>query len=293
MYIATVGFGSCGGCHNSLLSAGEPLIAMLCEHTVAFSSHLVDSRSVSPCDVVIVTGCLLSSGDVQFAEEVSRMSRKVIALGSCAVYGGIPALSALSGGVSRRISGPKDLPPMLHSPEPVDSCMDVDYYIPGCPPPPNLVFEALKSILEGRSHARYDGTVCSECSRRVETKRVNKWSSHPGGGTEDGRCLLDSGHLCLGPVTRGGCKAACPEMGSICIGCRGPSDTVLSSQLHSLHSDMVKFVSNTAKLREATVEKNLKDLLKLSYLFTLCDPVMKNKAGERMPSCEGDSSHDR
>lgn len=48
MYIATAAFSACGGCENSLLSIGEPLVALLSEHTISFSSILVDRRTVSP-----------------------------------------------------------------------------------------------------------------------------------------------------------------------------------------------------------------------------------------------------
>ena len=94
MYIAMVALSACGGCENSLLSIGEPLIALLSEHTVSFSSLLVDRHTVSPCDVVLVSGCIRSSEEEEVALEIERTSRKIIAVGTCAVWDRRPAQAA-------------------------------------------------------------------------------------------------------------------------------------------------------------------------------------------------------
>lgn len=281
MYVASVSLSSCGGCHNALFLTGEPLIALLCDHNISFSTYMVDQGAVSPSDVVLVTGCARNQEELAIAGEVARVTRKVIAVGSCAVYGGVPGLET----ASRPPGGEKDaeLPRMLDSVLPIDSLMEVEVYLPGCPPPPNLIFEALKSVLESYSHASFDGTVCSECSRGVEHKAVKAWSHHPGFGVPSMTCLLNRGFLCLGPVTRGGCHAACAIRGTACIGCRGPSSMVLSSQLHSLFSDMVKFVSLTTGLREEKTGKQLMSTLKSLYMFTRRDPVTRSRALEKVP----------
>ena len=281
MYIATVDFCACGGCLNSLLSVGEPLLSLLGEHTISFSSLLADRRNISPSDVVIATGGIRNLEELDIAREVSRTSRKVLAVGSCAVHGGIPGMAPLSEEVAS-LGKDSELPELLEEVEPLDSCMNIDLYVPGCPPTPEVLFEALKSILEGYAPVHYDGTVCSECIRRVERKPVKSWSAHPGAGLPPEDCLLNHGLLCLGPITRGGCLAVCPSRGSRCMGCRGPSDMVLSSQLHSMHSDMVKFVSLTTGIKENKVEKVLGGMLKEVYLFTRCDPVIRSKANEKM-----------
>jgi F420-non-reducing hydrogenase small subunit len=279
MYVATVALSSCGGCHHSLFSIGEPLIALLCDHNIAFSTYLVDHRSITPADVVAVTGGVRTREELEIAAEVSRNARKVIAVGSCAVYGGVAG--------SRRLQDQpvpaegSDLPAMLDEALPVDDCMSVEAYLPGCPPPPNLILEALKSVLDGYSPAHFDSTVCSECSRRVEHKGIRSWSRHPGGGVPPETCLLNSGYFCLGPVTRGGCHSACPTRGAVCIGCRGPSDVVLSSQLHGMFSDMVKYVSLTTGAKTEKTGKQLMELLREIYLFTAADQVTCARVGER------------
>lgn len=278
MYVSTVALSACGGCHTSLFLNGESAIALLCDHNISFSTYLVDQPSISPSDVVLVTGGLRTAEDMSIAREISRTSRKVIAAGTCAVYGGV-----LGAGRLHPPHETKGLPELLEEVLPVDGVMNVETYVPGCPPPPEMMLEALRSALEGYGHPVSDATVCSECSRSVEHRAVRSWSRHPGSGAPSTSCLLNRGFLCLGPVTRGGCGAACPIRGAACIGCRGPSAMVLSSQLHSLFGDMVKFVSLSTGAREEKAAEKLAEMLRSFYLFTSADPVTIGRSGEMVP----------
>jgi F420-non-reducing hydrogenase small subunit len=282
MYVATVALCSCGGCLNALFSVGEPLIALICDHNISFSTYLADHRSISPSDVVVATGGIRNQEELEIALEIARTTRKVIAVGSCAVYGGVCGFEKLTEMPTAGESS--DLPPLLEEMLPLDSRIDIGLYVPGCPPPPNLIFEALKSVLEGYSPPHFDGTVCSECSRRVASGAVESWSRHPGAGAQSDSCLLNEGFICLGPVTRGGCHAICSVKGSVCIGCRGPSDMVVSSQLHSTFSDMVKYVSLTTGAKEQKTRMQFLSMLKSIYLFTRRDPVTRARVKEELPS---------
>jgi F420-non-reducing hydrogenase small subunit len=281
MYIATVALSACGGCENSLLSVGEPLVALLNEDTISFSSILVDRRTVSPSDVVLASGCIRNSEEREVAAEIARMSRKVIAVGTCAVYGGVCGLAKAADSIEAPEEGV--LPQVFKAGEPLDTSMAVELYVPGCPPPPNLIFEALKSVVEGYSPVHLNTTVCSDCPRAVARKSAKSLQSHPGPGITGSSCLLNAGLLCMGPVTRGGCCAACPTNAVACAGCRGPSDTVLSSQLHSVYSDMVAYVSRTTGAREDKVVKQLEPMLRVLYSFTRGDPVTRARVKERVP----------
>jgi F420-non-reducing hydrogenase small subunit len=277
MYVATVGLSSCGGCHNALFTVGEPLIALLCDNNIAFSTYMVDHRSISPADVVLVEGGVRNQEELEVAGEIARNAKKVVAVGSCAVFGGVNGLCKLEVDPDRG----GELPPLLDEMKPLDSCISVELYVPGCPPPPNLILEALRSVLDGYSPAHFDGSVCSECHRRAERKSVRSWSSHPGPGFPQERCLLNGGLLCLGPVTRGGCHSPCPARGAVCIGCRGPSDAAQSSQLHSMFGDMVKYISLTTKAKEEKAGVQLMSMLKSIYLFTGSDPITRTRVGEK------------
>lgn len=281
MYVATVALSACGGCENSLLSIGEPLVALLSEHTISFSSLLIDRHTVSPSDVVLASGCIRTSEEMDVASEIARTSRKIIAVGTCAVYGGVAGLRRLAPvEIDREDSG---LPEILPDASPLDASIAVELYVPGCPPPPRLIFDALKSVVEGYTPLHFDGTVCSDCQRTVPRKTSRTLTMHPGSGVVQGDCLLSSGTLCMGPVTRGGCRAACPSAGAACSGCRGPSDMVLSSQLHSVYSDTIACFSRTSGVRPEKVAKQVSDMLDVLYLFTGKDPETRARAKERVP----------
>lgn len=280
MYLGTVELCGCGGCHRSLLLNGEPLVALLSEHTISYSGYIADMRTITPSDIVLVMGGVRNSEELEIAREVARASRKVVAVGSCAVYAGVPGMRSLSAdetGAGDR----EDLPELLPTVRPLDSLIDIDLYVPGCPPVPGLILGALKSLIEGYAPLHQDQNVCSECPRKVKCGPVRSWSAHPGADVQTDLCLLSSGFFCLGPVTRGGCHAACAAKGSVCIGCRGPSDMVLSSEMHSMLFDMIKFVSLSTGLRPEKVERGLSGLLRTIYLFTRADPVVGGKIGER------------
>ena len=281
MYVSTVALGACGGCEASLLAAGEPLVSLLSEHDIGFSSLLVDRRSIRPSDVVLVSGCVRNAEELRLAEEVARTSRKIVAVGTCAVYGGVAGLRRLE------IEQGQDedvLPRVFAEARPLDQVMSVELYVPGCPPPTGILFETVKALMEGVQPLRHDTTVCSECDRTVARKgpaRAVSASSGPASG--EGICLLNESLLCLGPVTRGGCSASCPSVGAVCSGCRGPSDAVLSSQLHSLYSDMVSYVARTTGARRDKVAAQIEGMLDIVYTYTACDPVAMFKVRGKVP----------
>ena len=109
--------------------------------------------------------------------------------------------------------------------------VNVDYMLPGCPPESDRIWDAIVAILENKlpkpgSIIGSDTTVCDDCPRKREEKKIKKfyrtWEIEP--NMDD--CLLEQGLLCAGIATRAGCGALCPQVNSPCIGCYGPNDGV-------------------------------------------------------------------
>ncbi|NJN44510.1 MAG: hypothetical protein HC806_07160, partial [Anaerolineae bacterium] len=121
----------------------------------------------------------------------------------------------------------------------LDQVVDVDYFIPGCPPESHqiaavigVVLAALRGEMElppfGSVLGAGDSTVCEECSRRRNVKSIKKFYriqeiEH----IDPELCLLEQGILCNGPATRSGCLSRCPAVNAPCVGCYGPAPDVI------------------------------------------------------------------
>ncbi|MGD8806411.1 MAG: oxidoreductase, partial [Chloroflexota bacterium] len=121
----------------------------------------------------------------------------------------------------------------------LDQVVDVDYFMPGCPPESHqiaavveLVIKALKGEAElpppGSVIGAGGSTVCDDCPRERNIKKIKKFVRiHEVEEIDPDLCLLEQGILCNGPATRNGCGALCPQAGAACIGCYGPAEGVV------------------------------------------------------------------
>jgi F420-non-reducing hydrogenase small subunit len=255
----------CGGCEVSILDIGEPLLGLLPQLEFVHIPVLADHKyfgamgdgttlEIPPADVGIVSGGVRNEKEKHVAEAMRKSCKTLIALGSCACFGGIPALANMwkrdelldkvYRGSKTTESAPnpsENLPPLLESVLALDEVVKVDVYIPGCPTAPELIVQALTSLLGGKPFVLPERSVCDDCP----VKREKKAS----GGTlkrllenvafkqdepwESTRCFMEQGFLCLGPVTRAGCAAGTEAEGHTkvprcvkgympCRGCFGP-----------------------------------------------------------------------
>jgi sulfhydrogenase subunit delta len=140
--------------------------------------------------------------------QIRDRSDVLVALGTCAVWGGIPALDrgldrdALFAAVYGPAAPRYDTLPAraLHE------VVKVDHAITGCPIEKHEFIAAVAHLLNGNAPLFPQYPVCTECRNR-ET-----------------RCLLLADQvICCGPVTAAGCNARCPALGIACVGCRGPA----------------------------------------------------------------------
>ncbi|MEM2739619.1 MAG: 4Fe-4S binding protein [Candidatus Bathyarchaeia archaeon] len=151
MRIAVYQLGSCSGCINEFLGIGETLLEIACKENVEILSPIIsqlDGR-IRDCDVSLVEGAVVSEDDIERLKEVREKSRILVALGSCAVIGGIPGLRMFircEGSTaildSRRSSSLKAAPITMY--------VDVDYYVRGCPIDRYELIDLIGKILRSR-----------------------------------------------------------------------------------------------------------------------------------------------
>jgi F420-non-reducing hydrogenase small subunit len=260
---------ACGGCDVSILDTNEFILDVdrLCDirlWPIAADGKYKDIEALpeAALDVAIMNGAVRNSENEHIAKLLRRKSKILVAYGSCAYMGGIPGLANL---VPREeiferayLNNPSlepgnrtipqaeasvngytlAIPKFYHRVYKLDQVVDVDYYVPGCPPQPDqckAAILALVGALSGTSPAPPKGSVvgasdhalCQDCKRTRAEKKIRcfyrPWEIIP----DPEKCLLEQGILCAGPATRSGCGVRCPSSGIPCRGCYGPLPNVV------------------------------------------------------------------
>ncbi len=260
---------SCGGCEIAVLNIGEKILDVDANFEVAFWPVAMDAKykdvEAMEDGAILLT---LFNGGIRNAEneEIARLMRRksqiLVAFGSCACEGCIPGLANLSAPgdlldtVYSTVSteNPNNTRPQYHYQMPegeihipsfypvlktLDQVVDVDYYMPGCPPESHqiaAVIDLVIKVLHGEAQLPPKGatigagnsTVCDDCPRTRNEKMIKKFVRIQDVANLDPiLCLLEQGVPCNGPATRNGCGALCPQAGAQCIGCYGPAEGVL------------------------------------------------------------------
>jgi len=202
--IAVFDFTSCEGCELQLANKEETLAEFLS------AIRIVNFREVSSAvegdyDVALIEGAITRADEVERLRAIRTRAKVLVALGTCACYGGIAKLKNRYdlAEANREVYGsdPKETLPT----RPIREVVTVDLEIPGCPVSKAEVERIVQHVIWGIPFKFPAYPVCLECKQRYTV------------------CSFEHGQLCLGSITRGGCEAPCPAGGLGCWGCRGPA----------------------------------------------------------------------
>lgn len=253
---------SCGGCEETIVDLDERVLDVVAAVDIVFwpcamdfKYEDVEAMADGEMAACFINGAIRSGEQEKVAKLLRKKSAAVIAFGSCACMGGIPALANLTslGAIIKRsyLSSPTvekggettvpqtstevgpfnlHLPELYESVLKLDDVIDVDYYLPGCPPTPDLVATAVGALLSGelpppKSVLLPDKALCASCDRNdskpdnltvTEFKRIHQVEADPA------TCFLAQEVLCMGPATRDGCEFPCVKGNMPCTGCFGP-----------------------------------------------------------------------
>jgi len=241
----------CGGCECSILDVGEALLDVLPQLEFVHIPVLIDHKyygqtgegtkiELPQADIGIITGGVRTEEHKEVAKEVRNKCKTVIAYGSCACFGGVPALANMYTKdevfnkvyKNTRSTVPGEPPTVAITPwtdrvYAVDEVIKVDAMIPGCAPSPDLFVDAVTALLTGKPFKLEEKAVCEDCPLKREKKAIAAIKRPLETAPIAGRCLLEQGYLCLGPATRTGCGGhekipRCIAGNFPCRGCMGP-----------------------------------------------------------------------
>jgi len=219
---AVLQLSGCAGCEVSLLNADE----WIDEFELVYMPLVVSAYAVPDVDVLLVSGGVRNDEDSYKLRRAVKHAKQVVAVGTCAISGGVAHLGDRDDIRELFLAQPerRHVPHLLPKSRPVDALVEVDRYLPGCPPTPELFLEVLHPKPEFKASA----TVCGECRRRKpKDLRPKRLLGFLKGQVLPDICLINQGYLCIGSSTRGGCRALCTRPGQPCVGCRGPSDALI------------------------------------------------------------------
>jgi F420-non-reducing hydrogenase small subunit len=303
---------SCGGCDVAVLDTNEKIldIAGLADIifwpiAMDFKYHHVRAMEDKSIDLCLFNGAVRSSEQEEIARLLRDKSKVMVAFGACACFGGIPALANFSNRdeifrtvyheipsndnndgtiplINARVpEGELELPELYDTVLTLQQVVPVEYYVPGCPPPVDLILKLVDLFATGKlpppgATIASDKTLCDECKRIKEEKKITKLYRPHEIIPDPEKCLLEQGIICCGPATRGGCGLRCIEANMPCRGCFGPPPGVPDQG--------AKLVSAIASIYQGDSEEDIKKMVDelldpagTFYRFGLADSMLKRK----------------
>ncbi|MGE5236379.1 MAG: NADH:ubiquinone oxidoreductase [Acidobacteriota bacterium] len=206
--VGIFGLTGCAGDQLQILNCEDELIR-LAQRLDIMDWVMVRSDNDPACrlDLAFVEGVVATERDLESLKEIRARAKTLVALGTCAVWGGLPAMKndipretlerEVYSGKMNFLDTVEALPPTHFVP--------FQLQLPGCPIERHEFLAAVNALLAGTEPELPSFPVCWECKAR------------------ENLCRVVHGHeVCCGAMTRAGCGARCPSHGVACAGCRGP-----------------------------------------------------------------------
>jgi F420-non-reducing hydrogenase small subunit len=309
---------SCGGCEESIVDLGEDILKVVDAVDIVFWPVALDfkRKDVEAMEdgsiaVSFINGAVRLSEQEEMVKLLRKKSGLIVAQGACSHLGGIPGLGNFwnKETIFNRayhttpstdnpdkivplekveVEGKElTLPSFYDTVYALDQVIDVDYYLPGCAPPRDLIMNAVQAILEGKLPPK--GTIlspnkslCDDCDRNeskpeklVISEIKRPWEVE----MDPEKCFLAQGIICMGPATRTGCGERCIEANMPCRGCFGPTDQVFDQG--------AKFLSALASLLDTDDEKEIEKIVETVidpagtfYRFSLPSSILRRRRME-------------
>jgi len=306
---------SCGGCEESVLDMFENILKIMDLADIVFWPVALDSKykdiegmQDGELTASLINGSIRMDEHEYVAKLLRKKSKVVIAHGSCAYIGGIYGLANLYRREECLDRAYKEVPSVKNpegilpenqsndgefeielsgfhdSVKPLNHVIEVNYFIPGCPPNPKYVFEAMLSILQNKPLSKDSvfadqKALCDTCSRRdtkpekaviKEIKRLYEWQWDPE------KCFLAQDMICLGPATRGGCEERCIKANMPCRGCYGPTENVID-QGGKFLSFLASMIDSKDEGEIEKIADSISDMAGFFYRYSLPSSLLEKR----------------
>jgi len=206
--VGIFGLTGCAGDQLQILNCEDELVRLaqqldIVDWVMAKSNNDHTTR----LDIAFVEGVVATQRDLQALKEIRSRSRVLVGIGTCAVWGGLPAMrnelprEVLAHEVYNKSAAFLD----TVEARPASDFVPFEVLVPGCPIERHEFLKVVNALLLGTRAELPRTPVCFECKTRENLCRV-----------------VYFGEICCGAMTRSGCGARCPSHGVACAGCRGP-----------------------------------------------------------------------
>jgi len=307
---------SCGGCEETVVDLEQKILDVVAAVDIVFWPVALDFKrkdvEAMPDGAIVATflnGAIRSTEQEEMAHLLRRKSQLLIAFGACSQLGGVPGLANMwnrqtvmtavyreaPSTVNPEGTAPQPkhahdgnrsvtLPVLFDTVKTLDQTVSVDYYVPGCPPTPKILLQAVQTLLSGKLPAKGsvlapDTALCEECPRkdtRPEKLAIKEWKRPHQILIDPEKCLLTQGLLCLGSATRGGCDAQCPKGNMPCTGCFGPTSRVRDFGGKAL-SALASIVDSNDEAEIAKILEQIPDPVGTLYRYSLAASPLHRK----------------
>jgi F420-non-reducing hydrogenase small subunit len=304
---------SCGGCEIAVLEIRERLLDLAQAVDIVFWPVAMDIKygdveamEDASIDACFFNGAIRNEENEHLAKLLRAKSKILVAYGSCAHEGCIPGLGNLSDreGIFETVynespstpnperlvpetsyelaEGKTELPGFFNTVKTLAQTVPVDYFVPGCPPQAHQTWAVFEALLKGELPSpgsvigAGEKTVCEECERIKEDKKVSKFYRIHEIIPDEKKCLLDQGIICAGPATRSGCGALCPTANLPCRGCYGPPPGVVD-QGAKLLSALASVVDANTEEEAARIVSQIADPIGTFYRFGLPNSLLRRR----------------
>jgi len=306
---------ACGGCCVSVLDVHEKLFDVVAAADLVFWPIALDTKYADveamadkSIDITLYNGAVRNSENEHLAHLLRQKSKVLVAYGACAQLGGIPGLANFTTkeDLFRRVyeetestvnpdkvrpqpevkvdEGTLEIPVFYNDVRALDQVVDVDYYIPGCPPQSERLLEVFGLIVSGAELPPRGSVIgaqakplCDECERKKTDEKLVKRFYRPWEIQDDGEtCFIEQGILCMGPATRAGCGHRCLNANSPCRGCYGPTPDMPDPGAKMMSAIATSIDANDPADIEKIIE-NIADVAGTFYRFSLPKSIIRRK----------------